>query len=478
MTSYKNKFNRWYKWVTRDDYFVWEWELIYTENVDWTKDGYWIGLWPKINNLFELNSWEEVIGLFSDTEANDDELFILTTNGRLLYFSSLILTQSHNFWKEIINTHQVDNYIYFITESSFTYTLERIDFNSFRTAGWEYIEQVDNQVFVSPTWCQMLDVWWSLYIWNSTGVRQYSNAWWSPLPPITNYYSLTSWVPRWLSVATTNFKVYDGNKSIVLWKTWDTNNSGVVPINVYWKTYSNSVKDFIITSKGALYEQNWYNFTELISPKTSNYLDDSAGQTKMKLNYIKQKQITFAEKDMYVIWANDSVPWIWKYWEVRKWVGKWWYKIITQWRGDINIDNIFSVFYREATNRLYFSYQEWVNYYFDYVELDWARASSWFFITPINNWNNLEEKTIKEIKIVARDITWNNNIKIYAREDDKTDWQLITTRTNVKRKETINFDEIQLDSFNDVQFKVEINNPEWLNPIINWFLSEFDINEE
>lgn len=478
MSNYTNKFNKFWKWFSRDDFLVWDWYFQYWENISVTDSWYWIWLWPTSEHLKTLSAWEYIVFLSLNSIAAHSTYFYITNAWKITVISWWVEIYEYSF-SEIYKATIIWKWLYFIEKVNDSFArlvrVKTIDLYWWTATTNKQtftpdlnIENNNPAIFVD---------WWQLFIWatamfvvsNTTSETAVWVVWW----PYIDTYNINSSTIYWISKVDTNFKIYDYVDWVSFWDWTQDSINGSIKIWISrWNIFTNNWIDYIIDYLWNLHYISNYELKTLAYSK--KWLYNIVDSYKFNFSYSWKNSFTTLLNDFYIV-SNETQPWIYRYWELMEWMWKWFSKIVTT----INWEPITQIYWlwsNEWENAIYYSYKTATTQWLAFVKLDSDRIDEGFFITPILNWNNPYKKTIRQISWVAKDL-W--EIDIYARLDTETAWTHIYTLPSNTWEFKIGADEISLNEFNDIQIKVKMKSKvDFRKWYLNQLLVLFDINKE
>lgn len=491
-------YNNFTAWVQQDDFFTNWANFIEHKNIDGLRDGYGVTLWPKMNKQVLTN--DSIVGI--DFEQRDDKNFLFSliwgANGEVYYLNSTDKTPEYVIevrfpWNPTAEPVAITNvvlywphYYVFYKKSYSEGIMWCARISESDVLNWNF-----TPVFVTPepSWWPELLSWFDLeFIAPSTGLW---NAW---IPPILVFSNLI-YFGSWSSVRTINAIWLDKN----FWFPWDTvtwitlQGSTIVlytrwGIIYFWdgvdttyqaikdlktrisKVTSKGGIDYVTTEDGQFYMWSGLSFQRVTKQKKSNRMDDnSTFNTRLDFSigdWAQNRSMCVALDDVYM-YANDTIPWIYKYGVLTPGMQAGLHKIITENHAGTPIDYIYDMrFYERGLRRLYISYKAGNTYWVDYIDLDSLETSTdGYMITEVFSWGTSFKKKLERIRRATSNTAWNNFIKLYYRVNNK-EWILIRNindaENEIKRENIHNdIDTKSFEEFIDIQMKIELHNDDW-----------------
>jgi len=473
--------NTFYPWLQEDDIISQSWGIVESENLDWNRTGYGITLWPKPTKQV-LTSTNIIRGIYNRSVS-----WVITN--LFMYWDWWVVYR----WDSVDNTpfytlpstddiHNVifspsSKYYMAIQTATDTYSIGRIN-SDFTT----WVNESVQTSLTSPSVPPMYQDGTFTYIWIWSKIYRY-DTW-----DVETIFSLFKQYIVWITVHGTQFYVYSDNGNLSLWDGVSNSISANLDLGVNIRRVEQRAWiDYVTSESWDIYIMSGYQLVPISDSRQSRRLEDNS-QYISKLNFNTwdedNRTIAIGKKDTYFI-ANDTQPWIYKYWKLIEWLADAFYKITTEDNTNTDVDYIYWLFYIEWLNTLYYSYKQGSIYWVDKLELDnLTTAQSWYFVTQIFRWPpNLINK-ITGVKATTSYTSWSNYIKIYKRIDNWS-WVLIrnindATDTIKRHKITTNNGSWNLsDEFVDIQFKIEIynDNQDNIPPLFHGIKLTYSINK-
>jgi len=265
-----------------------------------------------------------------------------------------------------------------------------------------------------------------------------------------------------LTLHWTQYKVYSRTGIVYYWN-WDTGTSFTSSQDLWFRVQrvvSEGNFDYITTTDWDLWISWGYDYRQISKKRCSNRLEDNSWY-KFKFDFTNQTGtnlvMSFARWDMYTI-SSDSDIGLYKYWQMIPQLPKWFNKIVTQTHDWTEIDEIYTTFFHDRSNRLFISYRAWSTYATDYIDLlSKDTAQDWYIISEVYSaWTTFKKK-ISLLRFARSYASWDDYIKLYKRIDNWA-WEeidLLTLTDDLIHNQNLYN---QKDEWIDTQFKIEFHN--------------------
>ena len=471
----KVEYNDYTPWIQKDDIVSPKPGLIEWKNVTWLETGYGITLWPKTTKQV-LTSTNIIRWIYDRTVSwINTNLFMFWDWWVVYRWDSVDNTPFFTLpsWDDIHNVLFSPSNKYYMTiqTATDTYSIGRINAD-FLT----WVDETIQTWLISPSVPPMLSDGSLLYIWVGSTIYTYDKS------NVEVSYSLFQQHIVWITKHWTQFYVYSNNWTLTLWN-WGSSVSANLDLGVnISRVVQKAWVDYLTSKSWDFYVMSWYTAVLISETKDSKRLDDNSQYTsklKFKTGDEDNRTLESARDSIYLI-ANDTQPGIYQFTWLLPWMTPWHHKICTTDNTSTDVDYIYSLFYNENQNTLWFSYNRWGIFWVDKLEFDnKTTQKDWSFVTQIWRWPPNEVNKNKTIKITFSNTSWNNFIKLYKRIDNWS-WELFRTfnRTN----DTIHREKItnQNDRFIDEQIKVELHNDTQAEdaPIVHGFEIDYSVIEK
>jgi len=473
--------NTFYKGIQQDDVVGSAFGVIESKNIDWIRTWYWATLWPKsTKQILTSTTAMRVINWRSTTWATANA-YAAWDWGNIYRLNGVDSAPTHTLasWNDIFNWLYYKNKweYFFLTEiSNNNYSLWSV-WAAADSDNWTSVNESIKTNMISSNIPPMITSGTFLYVWYWTTVLRIDSSWTQVTQSI--FQSDVVWITQhW-----TQFYVYSSNWNLSLWDWVSSSVSANVSL---WfrvrRVKSKAWLDYVTSETGESYIVSGYSAQLLSESKQSNRLNDNSQYVK-KLDFSTGNQDThtleIGKDDLYLI-SQETQPGIYKYWDLIPWTLKGFHKIATEDNTTVDITNLYSIYYSESINTLYFAYNQWSVYWVDKLELDnLTTAQDWYFVTQVFRWPANKVSKIERIRFTTSYTSWDNYIKFYKRLDNWS-WTLFSTINDttdvIERHEVTS----EVDDFIDIQFKIEIHNDLQTNtpPILHWFELTYTVIED
>lgn len=469
--------NQYFNWIQQDDIISSSWGILESDNLDWTRTWYGITLWPKpAKKILTATTIIRWIYSFSST-ASDGNLVMYWDGWNIYLWTSSDDTPYHTLanWYPIHNMIFSPSNKYYMALKTATDVRSIARVNSNITTGYTDIQTGKGSICPLP----MLSTNTFLYVWAWWVIYRYDNS------DVETTFNIFQSHIVWITRHGTQFYVYNQQWNVSLWDWVSTSVSANIDLwlrierveSLWWI-------DYAVTDLWDVYVISWYTSQNLSKKKLTNRWNDNSQYTE-KLNFSPNEEddnriLEASRNEMFFV-ANETTPWIYKYWTLIEWLPPSWNKVCSTDNTNTTVDYIHWIFYNEFQNTLWYSYVQWTEYWVDMLEMNnLTTAQTWYFVTQIFRWPPNKVNKIKEIRLTTSYTSWSDYIKLYKRVDNAASWTLVRTINDstdtIERHRITN----QTDEFIDIQFKVEIHNNTQDNtpPILHWLELVYSINKE
>lgn len=395
-------YNKFYWWMSADDYSSSPSQYIYWENIDVKSNSNYIWLEKEVSQLSVLSSW---ISNWFITVSDWDNYKTYSYSDSWAISNITSWSTLHDLWTSILNVIKFWDQIVFAQKFSSSEDVILRKISEIDLYNWNFnFTDID-------TWI----VWWDftpqmfsyvseyLIVWLGTKIFRLDSLWVSDIS-VFEFESNVVWITNiWWS-----FKFYTYNWSIWLYDIATNEINELIPTNeVIRGVIQHRWLDYPIgwynNDNSKFYYLNWYRLEDIQKAWTSIYW------TKFDFSNLKT---TF---NWEIILASETK--LYSFGSKKYWLPKW----ISIFNSN-SYTKITSIWVNIIWDELYVWYtKNWNNYIWVYKDSN-SKVANWFITIPLfNRWSTTIKKKIKELRIYSWwSVTISASIDWWAFADIKT----------------------------------------------------------
>lgn len=422
-------------WISEDDKLVYDWQVLYSENLDLTSNSNYVSLSQKPTNLFTATDYVQTMYYLRRWY---NKLICWLWNRQIYYWWEKQTNNSSSLIKAFWSNSK---YLYYLES---TESVKRILLTDLHQSDWSaYLTE-------TITWWTLANTWDNkVFI-----VENENNAflfYWTNIVEIDND---TGWLLNtkdflydrvvWVAYISSSIYIFQADWRVFLWDWISDSYSESFNLWIAPDIIKQSANNIYVVWEWSLYQLNWYTLEKI----WASYYSDVLNSNKFNFADSFASVLWFMKQIVYIWWNNilsfQDSTWTDKFWDsaplVTFWIKKTWFPYaVNNWistgSNDIPYEVIYwvtawSVSYNSLNDKVYIAYQDanW-NYWVDEVNV-WYMLNrtlrKWVLVFPTFDWwDKRKSKRLAKVKITAdlnNKLNWSSwEFRFY----NLVDWTLV-----------------------------------------------------